>query len=66
MMEEHFVTMGMSEPRWNEGKRRRGWGYGSYGWRLLVCQHICRLDTIVFLDNKYDLISVVLQVLLLG
>lgn len=25
-MEEHFVTMGMSEPRWNEGKRRRGWG----------------------------------------
>lgn len=66
-MEEHFVTMGMSEQRRNEGERRRqggGWGVGGCGSRALVCQHFRRSDTILLLDNRFDLISIVLQVLL--
>lgn len=55
--------MGMSEQRWNEGKCRRGRG-GGYRSRALVCQHFPRSDTILLLDNKFDLISIVLQVLL--
>lgn len=57
--------MGMSEQRWNEGKcRRRGEEGGGYRSRALVCQHFPRSDTILLLDNKFDLISIVLQVLL--
>lgn len=51
--------MGMSKRRWSEGKRRRqGWGGG------LVWQHFRGSDSILLLDNKSYLISIVLQVLL--
>lgn len=60
VVEGRFVTTGMSERRWTEGKHRRQ-GEGR-GW--LVWQHFRGSDTILLLDNKCDLISIVLQVLL--
>lgn len=58
--ERRFVTAGVSEQRWNEGKCRRR-GRGTIGGHRFVNISLGRT---LFLppDNKFDLISIVLQV----
>lgn len=60
--ERCFVTAGMSEQRWNEGVCRRR-QRGTVGGHRFVNISL-GLDAAVPPDNKFDLISIVLQVLL--